>query len=236
VQVLGDGHGNVIHLLERECSLQRRRQKLIEEAPAPGLDPARRAAMCEAAVRLACAVGYASLGTVEFLVPADEGFFFIEMNTRLQVEHGVTEMLTGVDLVREQLLVAGGEALGMGQADIVPRGCALEFRINAEDPDEAFRPCPGRIEALEWPGGPGVRVDTAIHPGHAVLPYYDSLLAKLIVWAPNRDEAVVRGRRALEELVIEGVATTTAVHRRLLDDPEVVAGTVHTEYLEEILG
>jgi acetyl-CoA carboxylase biotin carboxylase subunit len=235
IQVVGDRHGNVVHFYERECSLQRRRQKLVEETPSPALDPSTRQAMAAAAVRLADAVGYTSAGTVEFLVDEDERFYFIEMNTRLQVEHGVTEMVTGADLVREQLLVAAGEPLDLTQADVRPNGTAIEFRVNAEDPEHDFRPAPGRIESLALPGGPGVRVDTAIYPGYAVPPFYDSLIAKLMVWASTREQALRRGRRALEELRIEGLATTIPLHLRLVEDERVLAGDFHTGYLEELL-
>jgi acetyl-CoA carboxylase, biotin carboxylase subunit len=235
VQVVGTGDGEVIHLYERECSLQRRRQKLVEESPSPGLHPPTRDAMAAAAVRLAAAVGYVGAGTVEFLVNRDERFYFIEMNTRLQVEHGVTEMVTGIDLVRAQLLVAAGEPLEFGQDDVRIDGNAIEFRINAEDPDQDFQPSPGRLEVAELPGGPGVRVDSAIYTGYTVVPFYDSLIAKLMVWAPTRDQALRRGRRALAELRIEGIKTTVPLHARLVEDERVRAGDVHTGYLEELL-
>jgi acetyl-CoA carboxylase, biotin carboxylase subunit len=234
IQVVGDRHGKVLHFYERECSLQRRRQKLMEESPSPALDPGAREAMAGAAVRLAEAVDYTSAGTVEFLVDEDERFYFIEMNTRLQVEHGVTEMVTGTDLVREQLLVAAGEPLGLTQDDVRPNGSSVEFRINAEDPERDFHPSPGRIETVEVPGGPGVRVDTAIYPGYTVPPFYDSLIAKLLVWAPTREQALRRGRRALEEFRIEGVETTIPLHIRLVDDEHVLAGDFHTGYLEQV--
>jgi acetyl-CoA carboxylase biotin carboxylase subunit len=235
VQVVGTGDGEVIHLYERECSLQRRRQKLVEESPSPGLHPPTRDAMADAAVRLAAAVEYVGAGTVEFLVDRDERFYFIEMNTRLQVEHGVTEMVTGIDLVRAQLLVAAGEPLEFGQDDVRIDGSAIEFRINAEDPDQDFQPSPGRVEVAELPGGPGVRVDTAIYTGYTVVPFYDSLIAKLMVWAPTRDQALRRGRRALGEVRIEGIKTTVPLHARLVDDERVRAGDIHTGYLEELL-
>ena len=235
VQVLGGSDGQVLHLFERECSLQRRRQKLVEEAPSPGLSARTREEMTAAAVRLAAAVGYTSAGTVEFLVDRDERFYFIEMNTRLQVEHGVTEMVTGVDLVRQQLLAAAGEPLELSQDDVRIDGSAIEFRINAEDPERDFHPSPGRIDVAELPGGPGVRVDTAIYAGYSVVPFYDSLIAKLMVWAPTRRQALRRGRRALGELRIEGIATTAPLHLRLVDDDRVRAGDVHTGYLEELL-
>jgi acetyl-CoA carboxylase, biotin carboxylase subunit len=235
VQVVGLGDGDVIHLYERECSLQRRRQKLIEESPSPGLHAPTRAAMAAAAVRLAAAVGYRGAGTVEFLVDRNERFHFIEMNTRLQVEHGVTEMVTGIDLVRAQLLVAAGEPLEFTQEDVRIDGCAIEFRINAEDPDADFQPSPGRIDVNELPGGPGVRVDTAIYAGYTVVPYYDSLIAKLMAWAPTREQALRRGGRALREMRIEGIKTTASLHARLVDDERVRAGDLHIGYLEELL-
>ena len=235
VQVLGGSDGQVLHLFERECSLQRRRQKLVEEAPSPALSARTREEMTAAAVRLAAAVGYTSAGTVEFLVDRDGRFYFIEMNTRLQVEHGVTELVTGVDLVRQQLLAAAGEPLELSQDDVRIDGSAIEFRINAEDPERDFHPSPGRIEVAELPGGPGVRVDTAIYAGYSVVPFYDSLIAKLMVWAPTREQALRRGRRALGELRIEGIATTAPLHLRLVDDDRVRAGDVHTGYLEELL-
>jgi acetyl-CoA carboxylase, biotin carboxylase subunit len=235
VQLLGDQHGNVIHLFERECSLQRRRQKLLEESPSPALSPETRAAICAAAVRLAVAVDYTNAGTAEFLVSRDEGFYFMEMNTRLQVEHAVTEATTGADLVREQLLVAAGEPISIAQDAVELCGCSIEFRINAEDPDNRFFPSPGRITAVELPGGPGVRVDTAIYAGCTVVPFYDSLIAKLIVWAPTRDQAIRRGRRALDEFRVEGIKTTIPLHLRLLDDPSFRLGEFDTSYLEDAL-
>jgi acetyl-CoA carboxylase biotin carboxylase subunit len=235
VQVVGDHAGHVVHLYERECSLQRRRQKLVEEAPSPALGPGTRAAICNAAVRLARHVGYTSAGTVEFLVDRDANFYFMEMNTRLQVEHGVTEMITGVDLVREQLLVAAGNELSLTQDDVKQLGSAIEFRINAEDPDQGFMPSPGTIVDVDFPGGPGVRMDTAIYSGYTVVPFYDSLIGKLMVWGANREQTIARGRRALEELRIEGIKTTIPLHLRLLDDDNVRSGEFHTGYLEEIL-
>jgi acetyl-CoA carboxylase biotin carboxylase subunit len=236
VQVLGDHHGNVIHLYERECSLQRRRQKILEEGPSPALRAETRAAICEAAVRIAQAVGYTNAGTIEFLVDERENFYFMEMNTRLQVEHGVTEMITGVDLVREQLLIAAGEKLGVRQDDVTLNGSSIEFRINAEDPDQGFLPSPGQVTTLELPGGPGVRMDTALYAGYTVVPFYDSLIGKLLVWAPTREQTILRGRRALEELEVEGIKTTIPLHLRLLEDANVRSGDFHTSYLEQILG
>jgi acetyl-CoA carboxylase, biotin carboxylase subunit len=233
IQVVADAHGNVVHLYERECSVQRRRQKLLEESPAPAIGPQTREEMAAAAVRLAASVGYMNAGTVEFIVDADGHFYFIEMNTRIQVEHPVTEMATGVDLVKEQLRISAGEPLSVSQEDIVPRGWAIEFRINAEDPDEDFRPSPGEITHLELPGGPGVRIDTAVYDGYHIPPFYDSLVAKLIVWGRDRAEAMARGRRALQELRISGIKTTVPFHLRMLDDPGFQAGEYHTEYLAE---
>jgi acetyl-CoA carboxylase biotin carboxylase subunit len=234
VQVMGDHEGNVIHLYERECSMQRRRQKIIEEAPSPGISPEVREKMAGAAVRLAREVGYTSAGTVEFLVEGDE-FYFIEMNTRIQVEHPVTETLTGVDLVKEQLKIASGESLSLAQEDVPFNGWAMEFRINAEDPEKDFMPSPGEISFLDVPGGPGVRVDSAIYQGYEIPPFYDSLVAKLIVWALTREEAINRARRALREYRIEGIKTTIPLHMRLLEDDAFRSGEYHTDYLEELL-
>jgi acetyl-CoA carboxylase biotin carboxylase subunit len=235
VQVLGDNHGNVIHLFERECSMQRRRQKILEEAPSPVLDPATREAIAHAAEQLARDVGYTSAGTIEFLVDRDRAFYFIEMNTRIQVEHPVTEMVTGVDLVKEQLRIAAGERLDLDQEDVTLSGCAIEFRINAEDPERFFLPSPGEITALELPGGPGVRVDTALFDTYTVTPFYDSLVAKLIVWGRDRQEVIARGRRALEEFRVEGIKTTIPFHLELLEDERFRAGDYHVQYLEERL-
>jgi acetyl-CoA carboxylase, biotin carboxylase subunit len=235
VQVLGDGRGNVVHLYERECSLQRRRQKLLEEAPSPALDTPTRRAIAEAAVRLARSVSYASAGTIEFLLDASGAFYFIEMNTRIQVEHPVTEMVTGIDLVKEQLRVAAGQPLSVAQEDVELRGASIELRINAEDADEDFMPSPGTITALELPGGPGVRVDTAIFDGYTIPPFYDSLVAKLIVWGRDRPEAIARAKRALGEFRIEGIKTTIPFHLALLDDPSFAAAEYHVDYLERKL-
>jgi acetyl-CoA carboxylase, biotin carboxylase subunit len=234
VQVMGDHEGNVIHLYERECSMQRRRQKIIEEAPSPGITPEVREAMTEAAVRLAREVEYVSAGTVEFLVEGDE-FYFIEMNTRIQVEHPVTETLTGVDLIKEQLRVAGGESLSLKQEHVPFEGHAIEFRINAEDPEKDFMPSPGVISFLDVPGGPGVRVDSAIYQGYKIPPFYDSMVGKLIVWALTREEAINRARRALREYRLEGIKTTIPLHIRLLEDDAFRSGEYHTGYLEELL-
>ena len=234
VQVMGDHEGNVIHLYERECSMQRRRQKVLEEAPSPGISPGVREKMAEAAVRLAREAGYANAGTVEFLVE-DEEFYFIEMNTRIQVEHPVTEMLTGVDLVKEQIRISAGDPVSLEQEDVPMVGHAIEFRINAEDPDQDFMPSPGEISWLEVPGGPGVRVDSAIYQGYQIPPFYDSMVGKLIVWALTREEAISRARRALREYRLEGVKTTIPLHLRLLKGEAFRSGEYHTGYLEELL-
>jgi len=234
VQVMGDHEGNVIHLYERECSMQRRRQKVLEEAPSPGISPGVREKMAEAAVRLAREAGYANAGTVEFLVE-DEAFYFIEMNTRIQVEHPVTEMLTGVDLVKEQIRISAGDPVSLEQENVPMVGHAIEFRINAEDPDQDFMPSPGEISWLEVPGGPGVRVDSAIYQGYQIPPFYDSMVGKLIVWALTREEAISRARRALREYRLEGVKTTIPLHLRLLKGEAFRSGEYHTGYLEELL-
>ncbi|WP_088159266.1 acetyl-CoA carboxylase biotin carboxylase subunit [Achromobacter xylosoxidans] len=234
VQVLGDG-SSAVHLYERECSLQRRRQKVLEEAPSPALAPATRQKLCESAAQLARSVGYRGAGTLEYLYDDSRGageFFFIEMNTRIQVEHPITEAITGVDLVREMLRISDGEPLRLRQQDIAIRGAAIECRLNAEDPTRNFAPSPGRVEHVRWPGGPGVRVDSMLYPGCAVPPYYDSLLAKLIVWDESRAAALARMARALDEVELTGVHSTLALHRELLEDADVLAGRYHTNYLE----
>ncbi|MHA6795564.1 acetyl-CoA carboxylase biotin carboxylase subunit [Pseudonocardia bannensis] len=241
VQVLGDGD-DVVHLFERECSLQRRRQKMVEEATAPGIDADVRAAMTDAAVRLSREVGYRSAGTVEFLVDddadesSDQRFFFIEMNTRIQVEHPTTELVTGVDLVAEQLRIATGEPLRLRQDDVTARGSAVEFRICAEDPDRDFLPAPGKVGRVSLPGGPWVRVDTWLEPDSQVSPFYDSLLAKVVVWGEDRETALRRSRRALAEFAVDGVATTAGMFTELLDEPWLQAGDFHTGTLEGWLG
>ena len=231
VQLLGDGT-HAIHLGTRDCSIQRRFQKLVEEAPAPAMPQAARAAIEDAAVRLARHIGYRGAGTAEFLVDAaDFSFYFLELNARIQVEHPVTEAITGVDLVEQQLLVASGKPLTLTQAMVRPLGHAIEVRINAEDPDADFRPAPGRITRAAWPAGTGIRVDTHIAAGGEVPPFYDSLLGKLIVHAPTREEAVTRLRSALTRLSIEGVPTTAALHARIAADPRFAAGGVDTGFL-----
>ena len=235
-QILADRHGNVIHLGDRDCSIQRRNQKLIEEAPARCLTPELRARMGDAAVRAARAVGYEGAGTVEFLLDADgQHFYFMEMNTRIQVEHGITELITGVDLVRQQLRVASGLSLDMTQADISLTGHAMECRVNAEDPRQDFRPCPGTVEFLHFPGGAGVRVDSHLYNGCTLPPYYDSLAAKLMVHAPTRLEAIRKMRRALEEFALEGFPTNAELSYQILYHPTFVRGGCTTAFLEENL-
>ena len=235
VQVLGDGQ-SAIHLYERECSLQRRRQKVWEEAPAAALPSEVREALCASAVRLAEACRYRGAGTLEYLYDdATREFFFIEMNTRIQVEHPVTEMITGVDLVEEMIRIAGGESLRYRQADIAARGHAVEVRINAEDPARDFRPAPGTVARLDMPGGFGVRFDTMLYPGYTVPPFYDSLLGKLVVWDGTRAGAIARLAAALRELRVYGLTTTVPLHAALARDPEVLAGQVHTRWLEDWL-
>jgi acetyl-CoA carboxylase, biotin carboxylase subunit len=230
-QVFGDRHGNICHMGERECSIQRRHQKLIEEAPSTALDESLRSKMGEAAVRAARSVGYINAGTVEFLLDRSGHFYFIEMNTRLQVEHPVTEEVTGVDMVKEQIAVAAGERLSFAGKTLAPRGHAIEFRINAEDPVR-FTPSPGRIAAFHPPGGLGVRVDTAAYQGYVIPPHYDSLIAKLIVTGRDRAEAISRGKRALDLFVVEGVKTTIPMHRRILEEPDFVDGRLSTRFMD----
>ena len=235
-QILADRRGNVIHLGDRDCSVQRRNQKLIEEAPARCLTPELREQMGQAAVRAARAVGYEGAGTVEFLLDGDgEHFYFMEMNTRIQVEHGVTELITGVDLVREQLRIASGLPLSLTQDQVALTGHAIECRINAEDPQQDFRPCPGKVDFLHFPGGPGVRVDSALYNGCTLSPYYDSLAAKLLVHAPTRLEAIRRMRRCLEEFALEGFATNAELSYQILYHPTFVRGGCTTAFLDENL-
>ena len=234
VQILGDMFGNIIHLGERECSIQRRHQKLIEESPSPALAPELRKRIWDMAVKAAKAVGYFNAGTIEFLLDARGDFFFMEMNTRVQVEHPITEMVSGVDIVKEQIRIAAGRKLSYTQEDIVFRGHAIECRINAEDPFR-FTPSPGRITALNYPGGPGIRMDTAVHQDAVIPPYYDSMVAKLIAHGSNRDEALARMRRALDTLVVEGIKTTAPLHRLIMDHPIFIAGNYSTKWLETYL-
>ncbi len=234
VQVLVDRHGNGIHLGERDCSVQRRHQKIIEEGPSPAMDDPTRERLRDLAVRSAVAAGYESAGTLEFLLDGDGNFYFIEINCRIQVEHPVTELLTGVDLVAEQIRLAAGERLSLSQRDIAFRGHAIEFRINAEDPSDNFSPQTGEIEMLHLPGGPGVRVDTHLYPGYEVPPFYDSLLAKMIVWGQDREQALARSRRALAELEIGGVKTNVPFHRGMIDNEAFLDARVSTNLLDRV--
>ncbi|HKB86418.1 MAG TPA: acetyl-CoA carboxylase biotin carboxylase subunit [Ignavibacteriaceae bacterium] len=231
IQVLGDMFGNVYHYGERDCSVQRRHQKLIEESPSPIIDAETRNLMGETAVLGGKSVKYEGAGTIEFLVDKRKNFYFMEMNTRIQVEHPVTELVYDVDLIRQQILVAAGEKI-----ETLPRkplGHAIEFRINAEDPANGFRPSPGKIESLHFPGGFGVRVDSHIYHGYTIPPYYDSLIAKLIVWGKDRNHAIARGRRALEEFIIEGIKTTIPFHLQVLEDPRFISGNFDTGFLDK---
>ncbi|SDE56000.1 acetyl-CoA carboxylase, biotin carboxylase subunit [Paenibacillus sp. UNCCL117] len=232
IQIMADAHGHVVYLGERDCSIQRRHQKLVEEAPSPALTADLRERMGEAAVAAARAVDYCGAGTVEFLLNEDGSFYFMEMNTRIQVEHPVTEMVTGIDLVREQLSVAAGHPLSFRQEDVRISGWAIECRINAENPAKDFMPSPGLVEAYLPPGGFGVRVDSAVYPGSRISPFYDSMVAKVIVWGPTRDEAIRRMKRALTEFEIRGVHTTIPFHLRLLEHEVFVSGEFNTRFLE----
>ncbi|MFM9109200.1 MAG: acetyl-CoA carboxylase biotin carboxylase subunit, partial [Prochlorococcaceae cyanobacterium] len=233
VQVLADRHGNVVHLGERDCSIQRRHQKLLEEAPSVAINAELRRQMGDAAVAAARSIGYEGAGTVEFLVDRSGSFYFMEMNTRIQVEHPVTEVVTGIDLIAEQLRIAGGEPISVRQEEIKLTGHAIECRINAEDPRHNFRPAPGRITGWLPPGGPGVRVDSHVYTGYEIPPFYDSLIGKLIVWGNDREHALSRMRRALSEYAITGVPTTIEFHLDLLDRPEFQRGDVHTKFVEQ---
>ena len=232
VQLLADKKGNTIHLYERDCSLQRRNQKLVEESPSPHIDRKTRQKLCGAAVRLAKACGYYSAGTCEFLVDPSGKFYFMEVNARIQVEHPVTELVTGIDLVAWQIRIAAGESLKIKQSDVKRKGCAIECRINAESPADDFRPCPGRIERFIQPGGPGVRVDTHAHAGYVVSPYYDSMIAKLLVFRPKRAQALIAMRRALDEFIIEPIKTTLPLHRQIFEHADFVRGDVDTGFIE----
>ncbi|AET66707.1 acetyl-CoA carboxylase, biotin carboxylase subunit [Desulfosporosinus orientis DSM 765] len=237
IQILGDNYGNVVHLGERDCSLQRRHQKLLEESPSSAINPELRDRMGAVAVQAAKSANYSNAGTIEFLLDRHGNFYFIEMNTRIQVEHPVTEMVTSLDLVKEQIRLAAGEPLGYTQEDIQMRGWAIECRINAEDPDKNFMPSPGLINIYHAPGGPGVRVDSAVYQGYTVSPYYDSMLGKLIVWGATRQEAITRMKRALEEYVIDGIHTTIPFHLKVLDNAFYQRGEVYTNFIQRrILG
>ena len=239
IQVFGDAKGRVVHLGERECSIQRRHQKLVEEAPSPALSPELRQEMGEAAILAARSIDYVGAGTVEFLLDKDGSFYFLEMNTRIQVEHAVTEVTTGFDLVKEQIRVAAGEALAFptnGSVNLHQRGHAIEFRVNAEDPDRNFIPGPGKITTFHPPGGPGIRIDTHVYAGYNVPPYYDSLLAKLIVSGATREEAILRARHSLDQFIIEGIPTTLPFLRRILEDDAFLEGDIDTSFVARMLG
>jgi acetyl-CoA carboxylase biotin carboxylase subunit len=233
-QVLGDTHGNLLHLFERECSVQRRHQKLLEESPSPALDEGLRSRMSEAALRTAAAVGYVNAGTVEFLLDTDGSFYFIEMNTRIQVEHPVTEMVTGIDLIKEQIRIAAGDPISFAQDEVRLNGHAIECRINAEDPD-TFAPSPGKIRTFHVPGGPGIRVDTAAYAEAVIPPYYDSMIAKVVAHGNTRGEAVLRMRRALESFVVEGIKTNVKLQQRILTDEDFVRGRFSTRFMDRFL-
>jgi acetyl-CoA carboxylase, biotin carboxylase subunit len=234
VQVAVDRFGHGVHLWERDCSVQRRHQKILEESPSPAMTVAGRTELSERAIAAVVAAGYENVGTLEFLVDGEGNAYFIEINCRIQVEHPVTEMLTGIDLVALQIRIAAGEPLGLRQSDVVLRGHAIEFRINAEDPAHDFRPGAGVIEQYHAPGGPGIRMDTHLYPGYEVPPYYDSLLGKLIVWGPDRDTAIARSRSALEELLIDGVTTNIDIHRALLENETFLEGRMTTNLLDRV--
>lgn len=233
IQIIADKYGHVVHLGERDCSVQRRRQKLLEEAPCPVLSPEIRERMGEAAIRAAKSVHYSGAGTLEFLLGTDGQFYFMEMNTRIQVEHPVTEMVTGVDLIKEMISVAEGHSLSFTQEEISIHGVSIECRINAEDPDKNFMPAPGKIQFYLPPGGPGVRVDSAAYQGYTIPPYYDSMIAKLIVWAPTRQEAISKMKRALSEFAVEGIHTTIPFHQKLMNHPTFIEGDFDIKFLEE---
>ena len=234
VQVAVDRYGHGVHLWERDCSIQRRHQKILEESPSPAMSPAGRRELAERAVKAVVAAGYENVGTLEFLVDADGNAYFIEINCRIQVEHPVTEMLTGIDLVATQIRIAAGEPLGFTQEDVRQEGHAIEFRINAEDPAHDFRPGAGTIERINAPGGPFVRLDSHAYTGYDVPPYYDSLLGKLIVWGPTREAAIARGKAALSELVVEGVTTNVAIHQALLTSEPFLQGKFTTNLLDRV--
>lgn len=235
-QILADSYGNVIHLGERDCSIQRNHQKMIEEAPSAALSPELRQKMGEAAVKAAKASGYVNAGTIEFLLEKNEKFYFMEMNTRIQVEHPVTEWVTGIDLVKEQIRIASGKKLSYTQEDVHITGHAIECRINAENPEKGFRPSPGTITDMYLPGGKGIRIDAAIYSGYTIPPYYDSMVAKLIVWAKNRDEAIHKMQSALGEVIIEGIDTNVDYQYEILNHPDYLAGNIDIEFIEKCKG
>jgi len=234
VQVAVDRYGRGVHLFERDCSVQRRHQKIIEEAPTPALSPAAREDLAVRAIEAVVAAGYENIGTLEFLVDRDDNPYFIEINCRVQVEHPVTEMLTGIDLIATQIRIAAGEPLGFSQSDVTLRGHAIEFRINAEDPAFEFRPATGVVERYHAPGGPGVRMDSHLYEGYEVPPFYDSLLGKLIVWGPDREAAIARSHVALDELLIEGLTTNVSIHQALLGNEAFLEGRMTTNMLDRV--
>lgn len=236
VQILGDKHGNVVHLFERDCSIQRRHQKLVEEAPSPSIDKDTRKKLGEIAVKAAHSVGYDSAGTIEFLYDVDTNkFFFMEMNTRIQVEHPVSEMITGIDLIKYQILIADGETLDLKQKQIEQKGHAIECRINAENPEKGFHPNPGKITQLRTPGGPGIRIDSAVYPGYIIPHYYDSMVAKLIAWGTDRKEAIERMKRGLDEFYIEGIKTTIPFHKEVMKHKEFLSGQYTTDFISKYM-
>ncbi len=236
-QILADTHGHMVHLYERDCTIQRRHQKLLEEAPSPSVDWKLRKKMGDMAIRAAKAVNYVNAGTIEFLLDVDGKFYFMEMNTRVQVEHGITELITGIDIVKEQIRIAAGEKLSIKKQDKIPlRGHAMECRINAEDPSNNFAPCPGKIEKYNVPGGPGVRVDSHAHAGYLVLPHYDSMIGKLMTHGRNRGEAISIMQRSLEEFVIEPIKTTISIHKEILKNPVFRRGQMYTDFIQRLSG
>lgn len=234
IQILGDSYGHIIHLGERDCTIQRRHQKLIEESPSPVLDSKLRKKISEAAIKCAKAINYVNAGTIEFLVDYTGNFYFMEMNTRIQVEHPVTEAVTGIDLVKEQIRIASGEKLHHKQEDIKFNGCAIECRINAEDPDNDFMPCPGKIMMLDLPGGRGVRIDTHVYQGYSIPPYYDSMIAKLIVHGKDRSEAITICRRALDEFIVDPIKTTIPFHKKVMNNPLFIKGKYSTDFIDRL--
>ena len=234
IQILGDNHGHIIHLGERDCTIQRRHQKLIEESPSPILDSKLRKKISEAAIKCAKAINYVNAGTIEFLVDYSGNFYFMEMNTRIQVEHPVTEAVTGIDLVKEQIRIATGEKLYHKQEDIRFNGCAIECRINAEDPDNDFMPSPGKITMLDLPGGRGVRIDTHVYQGYSIPPYYDSMIAKLIVHGKDRNEAITICRRSLDEFIVDPIKTTIPFHKKVMSNPLFIKGRYSTDFIDRL--
>lgn len=232
IQILGDSHGNIVHLNERECSIQRRYQKVVEEAPSPALTPELRAKMGEAAVKAAKWLGYEGAGTIEFIF-SDGDFYFMEMNTRVQVEHPVTEMVTGIDILKEQIQIASGQPLSFTQEDVVINGWAIECRINAEDPLADFAPASGKVKSYRSPGGMGIRVDSGVYSGYTIPPFYDSMVSKLIAWGKNREEAIMRMKRALYEYIITGIKTNIDFHKTIMENPRFIAGEIDTHFIEK---